>query len=124
MGTEAVTLESGVELHLAVKVCKIDLYLVAPTLLLLHIIVRKVMLFIISEILCSSLNEPENGIIMYSLDILFPFDLGTTATYVCNVGFGLSDGVGVRTCTGDGSNSVGEWTETQPNCFGQTQQSL
>ncbi len=38
VGTEAVTLESGVELHLAVKVCKL-IYLVASALLLLHIIV-------------------------------------------------------------------------------------
>ncbi len=69
------------------------------------------------EILCLSLDEPENGIIMYNIDVLVPFDLGTTATYVCNIGFGLSGGVGVRTCIGNGKSSVGEWTESAPNCL-------
>lgn len=70
--------------------------------------------------MCLSLDEPENGIIMYSMDIEAPFDLGTTATYVCNIGFGLLEAIGVRTCTGDGSISMGEWTDTPPICLGQT----
>ena len=43
-------------------------------------------------------------------------DHGTTATYSCNEGFGLSGGDVVRTCGGDGRIVTGEWSGSAPSC--------
>ncbi len=47
------------------------------------------------------------------------FEFETTAEYVCDTGFGLSDGAPVRVCTGNGSTSIGEWNGVEPNCQSQ-----
>ena len=46
------------------------------------------------------------------------YALGTTATYVCSNGFSVSAGDEIRTCSGDGSNSVGDWSGSEPTCSG------
>ncbi len=45
-----------------------------------------------------------------------PFDYGTTATYQCNDGYNLANGDIERTCTGNGTTSVGQWSGTAPHC--------
>ena len=67
---------------------------------------------------CSSLPAIENGTIAYSSDTTEPYDYGTTAMYQCDSGYELTGGDTVRTCTGDGSSSVGQWNGTAPNCTG------
>ena len=71
-----------------------------------------------TEITCLSLEEPENGGITYSNDTQTPFDFGTTATYICIVGFGLTGEISSRICAGDDSTAVGKWTEETPMCKG------
>ncbi|XP_064387965.1 uncharacterized protein LOC135336171 isoform X3 [Halichondria panicea] len=63
---------------------------------------------------CSSLTAPTNGVITYSTDTTAPFDFGTTATYVCDLEFGLSSENRERNC--GGSNRLGEWSGTSPTC--------
>ena len=72
-----------------------------------------------TAITCSSLSPPTNAIINYATDTISPFDYRTTATYVCDSGFGLSGGNRVRTCVGS-SAGPGEWNGTAPTCQGQT----
>ncbi len=57
-----------------------------------------------------------NGMIVYSTTP--PFNFGTTATYQCNDGYSLASGDRVRTCTGDGTSTVGQWSGTAPVCSG------
>ena len=63
--------------------------------------------------ICTSLTSPTNGFISYGPDTSAPFDLGTTATYGCNPGYGLSGGSATRTCTGANS-----WSGSAPVCLG------
>ena len=68
---------------------------------------------------------PSNGMITYANDTTPDFDSGTTATYscdegfglsgVCNEGFGSSGGDTVRTCQGQ---PIGAWNGTAPTCEG------
>lgn len=46
----------------------------------------------------------------------YPF--GTSATYVCNEGFGLVQGVSSRMCTGDGSSTTGSFVGSSSTCAG------
>ena len=68
------------------------------------------------EILCTALNAPLNGVIFYTDDITTDVDHGTTATYVCDEGYGLTGGDAVRTCSGGGESQVGEWSGSPPSC--------
>ena len=70
-----------------------------------------------TAITCSALAVA-NGGIAYSSDITGHFDYGTTATYQCDSGYELTGGDTVRTCTGDGSSSVGQWNGTALACLG------
>ncbi len=72
-------------------------------------------------VLCPELDDPENGFIIYSTndDQQPPFPFGTEARYVCNSGFGVARGDGVRVCLGDVVNTVGEWTGEIPECSGE-----
>lgn len=69
--------------------------------------------------MCPDIADPENGQITFSLDNLAPFDCGTVAEYSCSHGFGL-DGGATRTCEGDDSSTIGEWTGTAPTCVGES----
>ena len=66
---------------------------------------------------CSALSEPENGLIEYSSGLTGDQLFGVTATYTCESGFGLAGGERVRTCEGDGSSPVGNWTGTASLCL-------
>ena len=50
-------------------------------------------------------------------DTMAPFDYQTTATYTCDVGFGLLGGDLLRICVGS-SSGPGEWSGTAPTCEG------
>ena len=56
--------------------------------------------------------------IIYSSDTTPPYDYRTIATYECDPGYEITGGDSERTCTGDGSSSVGEWSETSVLCSG------
>ncbi|XP_064386521.1 uncharacterized protein LOC135335055 isoform X2 [Halichondria panicea] len=66
-------------------------------------------------ITCSALTI-DNGMIVYSSDMTEPYDYGTTATYECDTGYEITGGESERTCTSDGSSSVGQWSGTAPVC--------
>ncbi len=56
--------------------------------------------------------------VIYYSDTNSPYEYGSTATYQCDLGYEVTSGNSERTCTGDGSNSVGEWSGTAAVCFG------
>ena len=76
-----------------------------------------ILYFVNTAITCSGLSTPSNGIITYTTDTTAPFDYLTTATYVCNTGYGLSGGNRVRNCVGSVAGP-GEWSGTAPTCEG------
>ena len=47
---------------------------------------------------------------------LAPFELGTTATYVCDLGYGVLEDSDVRVCMKDGFSEIGMWNGTAPSC--------
>ena len=63
--------------------------------------------------MCPLLDALVNGQIMYDPDMTAPFDFGTTATYSCDSGYGLSGGTSVRTCESEG------WSGSAPTCQGE-----
>ncbi len=65
--------------------------------------------------MCPVLTPPPNGIITYTEEPSESLGFMEMATYSCNLGFGLSGGDIVRTCTGPAGSS-GEWTGTAPSC--------
>ena len=70
-------------------------------------------------ITCPPLSVPANvDQIVYGSSPSPNYALGTTATYVCINGFSVSAGDEIRTCSGDGSNSVGDWSGSEPTCSG------
>ena len=71
-----------------------------------------------TAITCSSLSAINNGRISYSPDTTDPFNSGTVASHTCNDGFYLASGNSVRTCGGDGLNTVGSWSGIAPVCLG------
>ena len=74
---------------------------------------------IIAGIKCSTLSAIENTMVAYSnVTIKSQYIYGTTATYQCNSGYELTGGDTVRTCSGDGSSPVGQWSGTTPMCLG------
>ena len=58
--------------------------------------------------MCPALDAPVNGQIMYDSDMTAPFDFETTATYICDAGYGLGGDTFVRTCDSAG------WSESAP----------
>ena len=68
--------------------------------------------------MCSVLEDPNNGSVVYSVDMVAPFDLGTIATYVCTVGFGLAEANSTRMCAGDDSSVLGRWSGLASVCEG------
>ncbi len=71
-----------------------------------------------TAILCESIPNPDNGFIRFSESSSDAFNFETTATYVCNDGFGLSGRNINRTCVVS-DNGPGEWTGTAPTCEGE-----
>ncbi len=55
---------------------------------------------------------------MYGPDSTNPFNFGTIASYTCDEGFYLTSGSDVRTCGGDGLNTIGSWNGAAPVCLG------
>ena len=74
---------------------------------------------ITGNIMCPSLPEPLNGQVVSSTNTTGDQVFGATATYVCDSGFGLSGGERVRTCSSDGSSTIGFWTGSAPSCLGE-----
>ena len=58
-----------------------------------------------------------NGALSYTPDPSPPYDYGTTARYTCNAGYTLQ-GQDTRTCTGDGSSTMGAFDGVAPTCVG------
>ena len=67
----------------------------------------------LSAVDCGTLSSPSNGQV-----ILTGIAFGSTATYACNSGFNLVGNM-QRTCQNNG-----DWSGTQPNCDGNTQNVL
>ena len=67
--------------------------------------------------MCPAPPPLANGQIIFSNDTISPFEFGTVATYVCDIGFSLL-GAATRTCDGDGSSPNGMWTGNDPSCNG------
>ncbi len=73
--------------------------------------------------MCSNLIAPEFGFINYTIDETYPYDLGTNAIYTCISGYQLrlsenfEDKQYNRTCVGNYSSSVGNWTGFDPECI-------
>ena len=82
--------------------------------------------YLIAVILeCPSLDVPTNGAIVYASDTTPDFEFGTTATYSCMSGYGLSGGDVVRTCgCNGGCPIVGGWSGTAPTCEGRQHSSM
>ena len=69
-------------------------------------------------IVCSALEDLDNGLIVYDRDNLTDFSLGTVATLTCNQAFSL-DGNSTRTCMDDNqADTIGVWSEQMPSCQG------
>ncbi len=67
---------------------------------------------------CRGISTPDNGRIVYSTAVSLFYDYKTSATYFCDVGFGISEGTIIRTCGGDGSTPNGIWTGADAMCGG------
>ncbi|XP_064386667.1 sushi, von Willebrand factor type A, EGF and pentraxin domain-containing protein 1-like [Halichondria panicea] len=70
-----------------------------------------------SSITCSALPAVGNGTIIYNYTTTPFYDYETTAVYECDTGYEVTSGDRVRTCTGDGSSSVGQWNGTAAFCL-------
>ena len=66
--------------------------------------------------MCPELTDPANGRIIFATDTAPQFEFGTTATYICDLEYGLLEGNGIRTCGGDGSSYRGTWDGDVPVC--------
>ena len=72
--------------------------------------------------MCLDIPDPINGQIIFDPDTHSPFLFGTVASYSCFfdgenlIAFGLTGGNHTRTCDGDGSHYIGNWTGTAPTC--------
>ena len=71
------------------------------------------------EVVCSDIPDPENGDIMFAEGTTSPFEVGTIATYICNLGYSLMGGDSARTCEGDGTQEYGMWSGLAPECVGE-----
>ena len=75
---------------------------------------------------CPPLPDHLYGNVTYSPDDTPPYLFGIQAVYetVCPEGYDRSGGDDVRTCTGDGSSTMGMWNGTAPVCTGVYQESM
>ena len=65
---------------------------------------------------CFALPDVTNGTIDYPSGTTARYDYGRIATYQCKDGHVLTNGDSERTCTGDGTSTVGEWDGAAPQC--------
>ena len=71
-----------------------------------------------TAIICQAVGSINNGTVSYSRDNREPFDFGTVATFMCDVGFFL-EGTENRTCGGTSlMGPMGSWSESNPICSG------
>ena len=57
-----------------------------------------------------------NGEIRYAIDMMAGFELQTVATHICNARY-VRNGPEIRICTpGDGTSTMGVWSERAPTC--------
>ena len=69
---------------------------------------------------CPDIPNPLNGKIDFAEDNLAPFDLGTTATYICDLGYAVTEGSKMRVCVMDElGGEAGIWNGKAPTCDGQ-----
>ncbi len=66
---------------------------------------------------CPPLNSIRYGSIAYSPDSAQRFTFDTVASHSCNEGYYLV-GRSIRTCVGDGSTILGQWSGVPPMCTG------
>ncbi len=70
----------------------------------------------ITAITCSALLAIGNGTIVYSSNMIEPYDHETTATYECGTGYEITSGDKKRNCTGDGTTRSGDWNGSPAMC--------
>ena len=70
-----------------------------------------------TEIFCLMLPPLESGQIDYSPDMTDPFEFNSRASHVCEEGYFL-EGNQVRSCSGDGLSTIGNWNGETPICTG------
>ena len=70
-------------------------------------------------ITCPTPSDPTNGMVTFggSTPVGGMLDFNVVATYQCDTGYALV-GDEMRTCTGDGSSTMGAFTGEQPTCEG------
>ena len=68
--------------------------------------------------MCMDIPNPANGRIDFFPDMLAFFDFPTTATYVCDFGYGIRGNTSVRTCVAESIGVFGVWNGTAPSCEG------
>jgi len=69
---------------------------------------------IIAGVTCPLLDNPLQGSVVYSDG---ERGFGTTATYSCDEGHGITDGDMVRLCQpGGNGNVIGIWSKEGPSC--------
>ncbi len=66
--------------------------------------------------MCPALPPLSNGRIEYS-ELATSIGFMATATYICNIGFGLNAGDSVRTC-GASTSGAGDWSGSEASCEG------
>lgn len=66
-----------------------------------------------AEIICSDVDQLNNGVITYSSGSQSRRPFNSTANYACELGYNLV-GQAMRTCQGDGS-----WSGQEPVCEGE-----
>lgn len=68
---------------------------------------------------CRDIDNPKNGRINFAEDSKAPFDIGTMATYHCDLGYEAEGGDVIRYCQEDGISEYGVWNGTAPQCLGE-----
>ena len=68
---------------------------------------------------CPLPSQPTNGEMLHGaiIPVGGVLDFNVVATYQCNTGYALVGDM-MRTCTGDGSSTMGAFTGEQPTCEG------
>ena len=79
-------------------------------------ILNQIITLWMTVIRCPALPTVKDAVVTYST--MSQYDYGTTATYQCDSGYELTGGDTLRTCTGDGSSPVGQWSGAAPVCTG------
>lgn len=66
---------------------------------------------------CNPLQSPNNGGIIFSPDDTAPYSHGTTAQYMCDIGYALVGESTQMTCGGFENSTIGIWMgDNTPRC--------